>query len=99
MQESVKGAAVKVLRPSLSWDSALEHFLLHAKTRNLTPRTLEWYGDCLKTFAQFAERFGETPQTVSRQTIERFAEHLLCDRNWSAPTVNSYLRAVRAFLR
>jgi len=99
MQDSVKGTAVKVLRPLLSWGSALEHFLLHAKTRNLTPRTLEWYGDCLKTFAQFAEWFGETPQTVSRQTIERFAEHLLYDRKWSAPTVNSYLRAVRAFLR
>jgi len=99
MQESVKGATVKVLRPELSWDVALEHFLRAAQTRNLTPRTVQWYGDCLKTFAQFAQQFGETPQTVSRETIEQFAENLLCDRKWSAPTVNSFLRAVRAFFR
>jgi len=99
MQESVKDTTVKVLRPELSWDVALEHFLRAAQTRNLTPRTVQWYDDCLKTFAQFARQFGETPQTVSRETIEQFVEHLLSNRKWSAPTVNSFLRAVRAFFR
>ncbi len=99
MRQAAANAQVKTLQPEVSWETALDLFLFDAQTRNLTQRTVKWFKDCLKHFVEFAQNFGETPQTVSRPTILKFAYHLQTDKKCSAATVNSYLRAVRAFIR
>jgi integrase/recombinase XerD len=86
-----------LVTPQLTWERALEVFLEMGRLKNLAPRTLEYYQQRLSVFAKFAEQRGETPLTYSKATILDFIAHL--GQRLKPPTLNSYLRAIKAFTR
>jgi integrase/recombinase XerD len=82
------------LAPQLAEDfgAAVTAYLRNAEARNLSPKTRQWYAEMLRPLVKFLE--GLTPAQVTRNHIQEYLHSLT---NYSAPTRNAHLRAVKAF--
>lgn len=69
---------------------AIQKFLLNRQSRNLSPKTLQWYSDHLKTFAR---SYPELP--TNPELIEDFLANMLV----SPATKHAYFRTLKAFYR
>ncbi len=88
----------------LSLDEVFEKFVRHCHSKNLSERTIGYYEE---NYEQFKEILKSLPSLQSEdilridhitpQKLEKYRLRLL-ERDISDKTVNSYLRAVRAFL-
>ena len=77
------------------YSAALRSFALYCESRNLSPRTVEWYEQRLGVLAAFAAQHELTPSNTARQDLRAFLGSL--PPTITPPTRNGYRRAVRAF--
>lgn len=75
---------------------AISDYLLEQQVRGNTPKTQRYYSVCLGFF----ERFAGDKLPCSELTVHRLKEYYasLCARGLSSVSVQSYVRALRAFL-
>lgn len=76
--------------------AAIEDFLLEQRIRGNTPKTVRYYTLCLDLFARFSGP--DTPMAdLSVHTLKGYYLHL-SEQPLASTTVQTYFRAVRAFL-
>ncbi|WP_162987535.1 tyrosine-type recombinase/integrase [Metabacillus litoralis] len=75
-----------------------EDFQLENKVKNLSEMTIRFYGQNLVHFISFSEEIGiEQISEIEKKTIDKFIMQLK-ERNLADTTINTYMRATRAFL-
>lgn len=81
-----------------SWDLAIEAFLNNCEARNLRPRTIKWYKECLiSSFTPYLQGIDIIPENFSIQHIDAYILKMKKKGN-SVETINVRLRAVRSLL-
>ena len=80
----------------MTLQTAIDDFLIEQQIRGNTPKTVRYYGLCLSLFARYAkaetELFALSPATLRGFYLA------LSERQLSSVTIQTYFRAVRAFL-
>lgn len=66
------------------------------KIRNLSPRTIQIYIDCVAKFAQY---FGQSPDQLSDEHIREYQRYLVEDKKCSWSKLNQTVCALRFFYR
>jgi site-specific recombinase XerD len=97
MSSSVKGAPPAIVGTSL--EELTASFLRAIRAENLTPRTVETYGEACRGFARFLRERGmpTAMDAIHREHVEAFIEHLL---HTSKPaTANNRFRSLHRFFR
>jgi len=86
-------------RKAITLEELREDFLEHCEARNLSGRTLEWYGDRTRRFANWCAAQGITvPSDLSCSDLEQFVLH--CRRQGFAPnTVHGYAQVLKTLCR
>jgi len=89
---------------NLAMDKVFERFLKHCRSKNLSEQTIEYYEENYDQFknilvkmADFQKQDTILIKDINPQIFENYRLGLL-ERDISHKTVNSYIRAVRAFL-
>jgi len=74
-------------------DNALERFILHCRSKNLSPRTVSWYNDVIFYLGEFLNwpRIND----ITSDDIQRYVLHSM--RSCSAITTQGRIRAYRVF--
>ncbi len=80
---------------ALSFDAAIDVFILSRHLKNLSPNTTAWYRIHLNQFASFASAKGETPANFSKETVLAYLKAKLTQT--TPQTANGALRAIKAF--
>lgn len=80
------------------FDKAVERFLSHCKSKNLSAETISTYRNKLKQFGIFLDSNDISLSDINAETIETYISWLHDNRNCNDITVNSYLRQIKAFL-
>lgn len=84
-----------------AWENALASFENDLYRRECSERTVVTYGSCLQNFARFYRRELQKPgpyiARLEESDFEAFIDHIQYDRRLSAPSVNRYIAALRAF--
>lgn len=76
-------------------ENALAEFLLDQQIRGNSPRTVEFYQSCIGLFASYAEETHVAEITLSK--LKGYYMHLHA-RKLASVTIQTYVRALRAFL-
>ena len=81
------------------FDTALHMFLRDGKIRNNSPYTLTFYRDKLQAFRRILEeqKLSTVPAEISDKVIKERVILYLFDNGTKETTINTILRAVRAF--
>ena len=77
-------------------EEAILEFLRHCRLKNLSPRTLEYYGEDLNYFQQHVPV--ENIRKVTRDIVEDFIDHEMSKGN-RITAINTRLRGLRVFFR
>jgi site-specific recombinase XerD len=84
-----------------AWENALAAFENDLYHRDCSERTVVTYGSCLQNFARFYRRELQKPgpyiARLEESDLNAFIDHIQYDRRLSAPSVNRYIAALRAF--
>jgi site-specific recombinase XerD len=84
-----------------AWENALASFENDLYRRECSERTVVTYGSCLQNFARFYRRELQKPgpyiARLEESDLIAFIDHIQYDRRLSAPSVNRYIAALRAF--
>ncbi len=86
-------------RKAVTLEDLREDFLAHCEARNLSERTLEWYGDRTRRFADWCAAQGiAVPSDLRCSDLEQFVLH--CRRQGFAPnTVHGYAQVLKSLCR
>lgn len=76
------------------WELCLKVFLNDGITRNLAPKTMEWYEEALR--GRFLKKVNIEPQEFIKMDLEYLIENMKKD-GLKITSVNTYLRSIRAF--
>ncbi|WP_042224126.1 tyrosine-type recombinase/integrase [Oceanobacillus manasiensis] len=84
---------------TLSYDEAVKRFLADAQRRGLRPDTIQYYRDKTGMFRRWlvAEDKADFIRMVMRPDIDAYVDYLKATRGLSNGSVNTHLRAIRAF--
>lgn len=98
----MRGTAMSANAPHPeAWENALAAFENDLYSRGRSEKTVVTYGSCLQNFAQFYRRELQKPgpyiARLEENDFEAFIDHIQYDRRLSAPSVNRYIAALRAF--
>ena len=77
-------------------ETVIEEFLRHCRLKNLSPRTLEYYGEDLNYFQRCVTV--ENVHDITREVMEDFIDHEMQKGN-RITAINTRLRGLRVFLR
>jgi integrase/recombinase XerD len=89
--------AAREEKEKLEMYSAINMFLTSRKIKNLTENTTASYNQALTKFSDFLEGNGiEKIKDIIVEDIQEFIQTRMDDGN-SAPTINKYIRSLRAF--
>lgn len=80
----------------MTLQTAIDDFLIEQKIRGNSPKTVRYYSLCLSLFSRYAQ--AETELSALSQGQLRGFYLSLSDRQLSSVTIQTYFRAVRAFL-
>lgn len=80
----------------MTLENACNGFMIEQRIRGNTEKTVRYYGLCLRLFARFAGADTEMEQ-ITTDVLKCYYMHL-ADGNVTTITVQTYIRAVRAFL-
>lgn len=80
----------------MTLENACDSFLIEQHIRGNTEKTIRYYTSCLDLFARFAGSDTEIDK-ISIDLLKRYYMHL-ANGNVTTTTVQTYIRAVRAFL-
>lgn len=81
----------------LSFDDAFSHFIRKCQTKNLSPRTIESYKYKIKSFRRYTDENGIALNDIDENTVDEYILWLRENYKVNDVSVNSNLRAVRAF--
>ena len=86
-------------RKAITLEDLREEFLAHCEARNLSGRTLEWYGDRTRRFTDWCAAQGiVSPSDLEWSDLEQFV--LYCRRQGFAPnTVHGYAQVLKTLCR
>lgn len=85
----------------ISFDQAVRSFLLHKRALNLSPRTIEFYQECIKHFERTFQEQNLTidlPRITAKQIKDHYIHYML-DHHLADNTVNNRIRACKTFFR
>lgn len=77
---------------------AVDEFLLYQRTLGNSPKTLEYYAISLKLFRDYFDGADVDVQSINVKLCREYYVHLT-ERDIASVSVQSYVRALRAFLR
>ena len=78
------------------FDKAVERFLSHCKSKNLSGETISTYRNKLNQFGIFLDSSRVSLSDINAKTIDGYIIWLRENRNCNDITVNSYLRQIKA---
>ena len=86
-------------RRTVTLDDLREEFLAHCEARNLSPRTLEWYADRTRRFADWCvDREIAEPSDLRWSDLQAFVLDRR-RRGFAANTVHGYAQVVKTLCR
>jgi len=91
--------AMKGEMQDIEMQEAISQFLKSRKLKNLTDNTTKFYLQTLNKFADFMEQNEiAKPRDVIMEDVQEFIQQR-AGKGISAPTINKYIRSMRAFFR
>ena len=86
-------------RRAVTLEDLREEFLAHCEARNLSPRTLEWYADKTRRFADWClDREIDEPSDLQWADLQAFVLDRR-RRGFAANTVHGYAQVVKTLCR
>lgn len=80
----------------MTLQAAINDYMIEQHIRGNTPKTVRYYALCLRLFARYAGENTPMPE-ITQTTLKGYFMHL-SDQPLTSTTVQTYFRAVRAFL-
>jgi integrase/recombinase XerD len=99
-QTPISAAEAEQLK-SLSFTQAVKSFLLHKRSLNLSPRTIEFYGEALHHF-EITFQKQEAKLDLQSMTVRQIKDHYIgymLDHGLASNTINNRIRACKTFFR
>lgn len=77
-------------------EKLVKMFLLYQESRNLSPRTIEWYGYITKNFLDYCNENGIQIETMKTPEARQWVNHLQKNEiNYKGNSINCHIRAIK----